>query len=125
MNTLYKKKIFAWSLIFIILSIVSIVILLQTEFKEYVDAILEVDNNKNFSLRFSTSNINFLNNPKDIYIIIENKSFYLYDIEFIYQGNNIYRINFSNDELYKLIKTNSLYSVKIFYSTKKLHEILF
>ena len=109
MNTLYKKKIFAWSLIFIILSIVSIVILLQTEFKEYVDAILEVDNNKNFSLRFSTSNINFLNNPKDIYIIIENKSFYLYDIEFIYQGNNIYRINFSNDELYKLIKNEILF----------------
>lgn len=125
MNYLYKQKYFIYSLILIILSIIFIVILLQVETKQNINATLEVDNYKNFSIKFPSSNIHFLNIAKDLQISIENKSFYLFNVEFINQGDNIYRINFQNDELYKILKTNSLYNVKIFYSPKKLYQILF
>ena len=125
LNYLYKKKYFIYSLILIIISIIFITILLQVETKQNIDAILEVDSYKNFSIRFSTSNINLINSTKDLQISIESQNYYLYDIEFINQGDNIYRINFQNDELYKILKTNSLYNVKIFYAPKKLYQILF
>ena len=125
MNYLYKQKYFIYSLILIIISIIFITILLQVETKQNIDAILEVDSYKNFSIRFSTSNINLINSTKDLQISIESQNYYLYDIEFINQGDNIYRINFQNDELYKILKTNSLYNVKIFYAPKKLYQILF
>ena len=122
---LYKQKYFIYSLILIIISIIFITILLQVETKQNIDAILEVDSYKNFSIRFSTSNINLINSTKDLQISIESQNYYLHDIEFINQGDNIYRINFQNDELYKILKTNSLYNVKIFYAPKKLYQILF
>ena len=125
LNYLYKQKYFIYSLILIIISIIFITILLQVETKQNIDAILEVDSYKNFSIRFSTSNINLINSTKDLQISIESQNYYLYDIEFINQGDNIYRINFQNDELYKTLKTNSLYNVKIFYAPKKLYQILF
>ena len=125
LNYLYKKKYFIYSLILTIISIIFITILLQVETKQNIDAILEVDSYKNFSIRFSTSNINLINSTKDLQISIESQNYYLYDIEFINQGDNIYRINFQNDELYKILKTNSLYNVKIFYAPKKLYQILF
>ena len=78
-----------------------------------------------FLLKFSTSNINLLTTQKDLSITLESKTFFLEDVEFINQGNNIYRINFYNDELYKLVKTNSLYEVRIFSSSKKIFEIIF
>ena len=125
LNYLYKQKYFIYSLILIIISIIFITILLQVETKQNIDAILEVDSYKNFSIRFSTSNINLINSTKDLQISIESQNYYLHDIEFINQGDNMYRINFQNDELYKILKTNSLYNVKIFYAPKKLYQILF
>ena len=125
LNYLYKKKYFIYSLILIIISRIFITILLQVETKQNIDAILEVDSYKNFSIRFSTSNINLINSTKDLQISIESQNYYLYDIEFINQGDNMYRINSQNDELYKILKTNSLYNVKIFYAPKKLYQILF
>lgn len=125
LNYLFKQKYFIISFILIIISIISIIVLLQVETKQSVDAILEVDSYKNFSIKFSTSNINLLNSAKDLQISIESQNYYLYDVEFINQGNNIYRINFQNNELYKILKTNSLYNVQIFYASKKLYQILF
>ena len=54
LNYLYKQKYFIYSLILIIISIIFITILLQVETKQNIDAILEVDSYKNFSIRFST-----------------------------------------------------------------------
>ena len=66
LNYLYKQKYFIYSLILIIISIIFITILLQVETKQNIDAILEVDSYKNFSIRFSTSNINLINSTKDL-----------------------------------------------------------
>ena len=78
LNYLYKQKYFIYSLILIIISIIFITILLQVETKQNIDAILEVDSYKNFSIRFSTSNINLINSTKDLQISIESQNYYLH-----------------------------------------------
>ncbi|MBD5423194.1 MAG: hypothetical protein HDR43_01730 [Mycoplasma sp.] len=124
-NKYLSWKIFLIVFVLIFLSFIFLLILFNVEIKKINNAILEVDQNKNFSLKFSTSNINLLTTQKDLSITLESKTFFLEDVEFINQGNNIYRINFYNDELYKLVKTNSLYEVRIFSSSKKIFEIIF
>ena len=77
------------------------------------------------SLQFTTSNINLLSEQKDLAINLEGKTYYLHDVEFIYVGNNQYRITFENEDLYHLVKTNSLYNVEIFSGSKKIVDYIF
>ncbi len=108
-----------------ILSIAIISILLTIDIKKTTSAILEVDENKKFTLQFTTSNISLISSEKNISISLEGKTFYLHDVEFVYVGNNSYNLIFTNDDLYHLVKTNSLYNVNIHYGSKKIFEYLF
>lgn len=102
-----------------------IIIIFNIEIKKTTSAILEVDANKNLALKFTSSNINLITSQKILSISLEGKIFFLEDVEFIYLGHNTYRVDFTNDELYHLIKTNSLYEVKIFFGSKKIVEYIF
>lgn len=109
----------------ILIGIVFLIILFNWEIKNILNAVLEVDSKKDFYLKFNFSNISLLNSQKSLFLVLEQKQFILEDVEFVYLGNNSYSINFFNDELYKLLKTNSLYEVKILYGTQKIIDSIF
>ncbi len=111
--------------VFVLAAIIFIIVLFNIEIKKTTTAILEVDGQKNLSLQFTTSNINLLSEQKDLAINLEGKTYYLHDVEFIYVGNNQYRITFENEDLYHLVKTNSLYNVEIFSGSKKIVDYIF
>lgn len=125
LNKYLNWKVYSFLILISILGIILIALVLNTSIKKSINAILEVDPYKNMSLRFSTSNINLLSSQKDLSISLEGKIYFINDIEITYLGNNIYRINFENDELYQLIKTNSTYDVNIFIGSKKILEYIF
>ncbi|WP_022935363.1 MAG1140 family protein [Mesomycoplasma moatsii] len=125
LNKYLNWKILAIIFSLIILSIILIIIIFNIEIKKTTSAILEVDANKNLALKFTSSNINLITSQKILSISLEGKIFFLEDVEFIYLGHNTYRVDFTNDELYHLIKTNSLYEVKIFFGSKKIVEYIF
>ena len=120
-----EKKLYIF--IFLICSVGTtlILVLLNIKIDNAINALLEVDSNKDLRIKLSTSNINLNDLEKNLFISINNKQFLLSDVKFIYLGNNSYTIEFYNDELYKILKTNSLYEIKIISSTKKVFEILF
>lgn len=124
-DKIFDKRIYVILFCLIITSIVFVFWLLNFELKKAINALLEVDANKNLSLKFTTSNINVISSEKYLLINLESKIFFIKDIELTYLGNNVYRITFFNDELYKLVKTNSIYEVTILSGTKKIYEILF
>lgn len=124
-DKIFDKRIYVILFCLIITSIVFVFWLLNFELKKAINALLEVDANKNLSLKFTTSNINVISSEKYLLINLESKTFFIKDIELTYLGNNVYRITFFNDELYKLVKTNSIYEVTILSGTKKIYEILF
>lgn len=124
-DRIIDKKIYITIFCLIFASIIFVFWLLNFELKKAINAILEVDANKNLSLKFTTSNINVISSEKYLLINLESKTFFIKDIELTYLGNNTYRIAFFNDELYKLVKTNSIYEVTILSGTKKIYEILF
>lgn len=109
----------------ILIGIAFLIILFNWEIKNILNAVLEVDSKKDFYLKFNFSNISLLNSQKSLFLVLEQKQFILEDVEFVYLGNNSYSINFFNDELYKLLKTNSLYEVKILYGTQKIIDSIF
>ena len=109
----------------ILIGIAFLIILFNWEIKNILNAVLEVDSKKDFYLKFNFSNIGLLNSQKSLFLVLEGKQFILEDVEFVYLGNNSYSINFFNDELYKLLKTNSLYEVKILYGTQKIIDSIF
>ena len=109
----------------ILIGIVFLIILFNWEIKNILNAVLEVDSKKDFYLKFNFSNIGLLNSQKSLFLVLEGKQFILEDVEFVYLGNNSYSINFFNDELYKLLKTNSLYEVKILYGSQKIIDFIF
>lgn len=119
------KQILIVTIFLILIGIIFLIILLNWEIKNTINAILEVDFKKEFYLKFNFSNIGLLNSQKSLFIVLEEKQFVIEDIEFVYLGNNLYSINFFNDELYKLLKTNSLYEVKILYGTQKIIDFIF
>lgn len=125
LNNFFNWKVISFCLLLILFSLISVLVLMNIEIKRSTSAILEVDSNKNFSLKFSTSNISLLSSQKDLSINLESKIYFLSDVEFVNLGNNTYRINFLNDDLYKDIKTNSLYEVKIYSGFKKMYELIF
>ncbi|MBR3571255.1 MAG: hypothetical protein IKL15_01135 [Mycoplasmataceae bacterium] len=109
----------------ILIGIAFLIILFNWEIKNILNAVLEVDSKKDFYLKFNFSNIGLLNSQKSLFLVLEGKQFILEDVEFVYLGNNSYSINFFNDELYKLLKTNSLYEVKILYGSQKIIDFIF
>ncbi|MBR3347916.1 MAG: hypothetical protein IKG36_00680 [Mycoplasmataceae bacterium] len=109
----------------ILIGIAFLIILFNWEIKNILNAVLEVDSKKDFYLKFNFSNISLLNSQKSLFLVLEQKQFILEDVEFVYLGNNSYSINFFNDELYKLLKTNSLYEVKILYGSQKIIDFIF
>lgn len=126
----YLSRYLNWKILAIIfslitLSIILIIIIFNIEIKKTTSAILEVDASKNLALKFTSSNINLITSQKILSISLEGKIFFLEDAEFIYLGHNTYRVDFTNDELYHLIKTNSIYEVKIFFGSKKIVEYIF
>ena len=125
LNKYLNWKVYFFLILISILGIILIALVLNMSIKKSINAILEVDPYKNMSLRFSTSNINLLSSQKDLSISLEGKIYFINDIEITYLGNNIYRINFQNEELYQLIKTNSTYDVNIFIGSKKILEYIF
>ena len=119
------KRILFIVIFLILIGIVFLIILFNWEIKNILNAVLEVDSKKDFYLKFNFSNIGLLNSQKSLFLVLEGKQFILEDVEFVYLGNNSYSINFFNDELYKLLKTNSLYEVKILYGTQKIIDSIF
>ncbi|MBR2055424.1 MAG: hypothetical protein IJ970_00010 [Mycoplasmataceae bacterium] len=119
------KRILFIVIFLILIGIVFLIILFNWEIKNILNAVLEVDSKKDFYLKFNFSNISLLNSQKSLFLFLEQKQFILEDVEFVYLGNNSYSINFFNDELYKLLKTNSLYEVKILYGTQKIIDSIF
>lgn len=124
-DRIVDKKIYIILFCLITASIIFVFWLLNFELKKTINALLEVDGNKNLSLKFRTSNINVISSEKYLLINLESKTFFIQDIELTYLGDNTYRITFFNDELYKLVKTNSIYEVRILSGSKKIYEILF
>lgn len=119
------KRTFFIVIFLILIGIAFLIILFNWEIKNILNAVLEVDSKKDFYLKFNFSNISLLNSQKSLFLVLEQKQFILEDVEFVYLGNNSYSINFFNDELYKLLKTNSLYEVKILYGTQKIIDSIF
>ncbi|MBR4025402.1 MAG: hypothetical protein IKJ03_00425 [Mycoplasmataceae bacterium] len=119
------KRILFIVIFLILIGIVFLIILFNWEIKNILNAVLEVDSKKDFYLKFNFSNISLLNSQKSLFLFLEQKQFILEDVEFVYLGNNSYSINFFNDELYKLLKTNSLYEVKILYGSQKIIDFIF
>ncbi|MBR2022115.1 MAG: hypothetical protein IJ997_00330 [Mycoplasmataceae bacterium] len=119
------KRILFIVIFLILIGIVFLIILFNWEIKNILNAVLEVDSKKDFYLKFNFSNIGLLNSQKSLFLVLEGKQFILEDVEFVYLGNNSYSINFFNDELYKLLKTNSLYEVKILYGSQKIIDFIF
>ena len=119
------KRILFIVIFLILIGIAFLIILFNWEIKNILNAVLEVDSKKDFYLKFNFSNISLLNSQKSLFLVLEQKQFILEDVEFVYLGNNSYSINFFNDELYKLLKTNSLYEVKILYGSQKIIDFIF
>lgn len=124
-NLINNKKMYFIIFSLILIFLIVFVIILNFQIKKSISAILEVDNNKNFFIRLNTSNLNLFNGNKNISILLEGKQYFLKNVDFIYNNQNSYIIEFENDELYDLLKTNSLYEIKIFLGTKKLMNIIF
>lgn len=112
-------------LVLIICAFIFCTFLFNINISKSIEAILEVDSEKNMSLKFTSSNISLISDEKSLSITLEGKIYFINDIELTYIGNSVYIINFSNDELYKLIKTNSIYNVNIVYGSKKIFETIF
>lgn len=109
----------------VLFSIILLIILFTFKVNKTTSAILEVDKDKNLFIRFQTINVSSFSNVKDMMIKIDNKMYLLNDVEFIYQGQNKYIVNFTNDYLYHLLKTNSIYEVQIISSVKTIFQIMF
>lgn len=120
-----EKKLYIFIFLVCSIGIILLFLLLNIKIDNALNALLEVDSNKDLKIKLSTSNINLNDIEKNIFISVNSKQFLLSEVKFIYLGNNSYTIEFYNDELYKILKTNSLYEIKIISSTKKVFEILF
>ena len=109
----------------IILTILVLFLLFNIELKKSIDGILEVDEQKNFIIGFQNSNIQQVSGSKSIYLNLENKIYLLENPQFYAIGNNKYALSFDNDELYDLLKSQSIYNVKVFLDNQKLFNFIF
>lgn len=98
---------------------------LNTKIKYSISTILEVDSDKNFLLNMDTANLTQINESKKIVLILEGKYYILEEVELIYLGHNKYNIVFSNDNLFKIVKNNSLYRVNVVLGSKTLLDTIF
>lgn len=128
MNNLNKIANWKIYLIFALLissGIIILLLLFNIELKKSVDAILEVDEHKNFIITFQNSNIQQISGAKSIYLNLENKIYLLENPEFYSMGNNKYALSFDNDELYDVLKNQSIYNVQVFLDNQKLFNLIF
>lgn len=128
MNNLNKIANWKIYLIFGLLissGIIILLLLFNIELKKSVDAILEVDEHKNFIITFQNSNIQQISGAKSIYLNLENKIYLLENPEFYSMGNNKYALSFDNDELYDVLKNQSIYNVQVFLDNQKLFNLIF
>lgn len=107
------------------MGIIILLLLFNIELKKSVDAILEVDEHKNFIITFQNSNIQQISGSKSIYLNLENKIYLLENPEFYSMGNNKYALSFDNDELYDVLKNQSIYNVQVFLDNQKLFNLIF
>lgn len=108
-----------------VLIIIGLVFFLQIKIKTSISTILEVDSDKNFSIIMNTANLTQTNESKKIVLLLEGKYYKLENLEFVYLGNNRYSLIFSNDDLFKTVKNNSLYNVNIILGSKTLLDTIF
>lgn len=125
LNKIANWKIYLIFGLLISLSIIILLLLFNIELKKSVDAILEVDEHKNFIITFQNSNIQQISGAKSIYLNLENKIYLLENPEFYSMGNNKYALSFDNDELYDVLKNQSIYNVQVFLDNQKLFNLIF
>lgn len=125
LNKFQNWKIYWIFSILIILTILVLFLLFNIELKKSIDGILEVDEQKNFIIGFQNSNIQQVSGSKSIYLNLENKIYLLENPQFYAIGNNKYALSFDNDELYDLLKSQSIYNVKVFLDNQKLFNFIF
>lgn len=125
LNKVINWKIYIIIIFFIILSGLILFWLFNTNLQKSIDAVLEVDKNKNFVLVFDNSNIQQVNGSKNVYISLEKKMYLLQNVKYTFLGNNRYAITFDNEELIDVIKSQSLFNVKIFLDSKSIFDIIF
>lgn len=124
------SKIINWKFYLLILIIFIIILcliiyLFSLKMSKIIEAILETDENKNFTITFNNSNIQQISESKNLYIRLENKSYFLKNIELFSIGNNNYVLKFDNELLYQQIKPNSLFNVSVFIENKNLFDVIF
>lgn len=125
LNKIANWKIYLIFGLLISLGIIILLLLFNIELKKSVDAILEVDEHKNFLITFQNSNIQQISGAKSIYLNLENKIYLLENPEFYAMGNNKYALSFDNDELYDVLKNQSIYNVQVFLDNQKLFNLIF
>lgn len=125
LNKIANWKIYLIFGLLISLGIIILLLLFNIELKKSVDAILEVDEHKNFIITFQNSNIQQISGAKSIYLNLENKIYLLENPEFYAMGNNKYALSFDNDELYDVLKNQSIYNVQVFLDNQKLFNLIF
>lgn len=125
LNKIANWKIYLIFGLLISLGIIILLLLFNIELKKSVDAILEVDEHKNFIITFQNSNIQQISGAKSIYLNLENKIYLLENPEFYSMGNNKYALSFDNDELYDVLKNQSIYNVQVFLDNQKLFNLIF
>lgn len=125
LNRIINWKVYIIIVFLILLCSLILFWLFNTDLKKTINAVLEVDKNKNFALVFDNSNIQQISGSKNIYISLEKKMYLLENVKYTFLGNNRYAITFDNEELIDAIKSQSLFNVKIFLDSKKTFDIIF
>ena len=124
------NKYLSWKTYLIILGIVIlacilVIVLLSLTINKTINAILYIDENKNLKLFFQNSNIDLLNEKKDLVLKIENKDFLIENLSLQSIGNGEYNIQFDNDKIYEFIKENSFYNTQICIGYKRIFDVIF
>lgn len=125
LNKLINWKYFLLTMICFVISGILIFLILNIKLNTSINAILEVDEDKNFTLTLNNSNIQQISENKTLVIQLNNKTYFLENIELFPIGNNQFAIKFENDSLFETINTKSFFNVQIHFEGKKLINSLF
>lgn len=125
LNKITNYKIYFLFGILISLAFLIIILLFNITLQRSMEAILEVDDKKNFIVSVPSSNIQQINETKTISLRIEKEIYLLENVQFFSLGNNRYAIKFDNQELLDKLKSQSFYNVKIFLGDVKLFKFIF
>lgn len=124
-NTINSKRNQIITFILILISIVFLFIFLNLKISQNIQTYLEVNQDKKMTIYLNNSNLSLISNKKEIVIKIENDFFNIKEAELINIGNERFLISIQDDEIYDLVKTNSVYRIYIIIDSKKMYQYIF